>query len=57
MPVWNASPPRIGLPSARNRPALTPIPARWLTYLIMAEDVALIESKESPHSMSTQELN
>ena len=42
---------------ARMRPALMPIPARCETYLTMALEVALIESKLSPHSMSTHELN
>ncbi|MNP34037.1 hypothetical protein D3C76_1273060 [compost metagenome] len=39
------------------RPALMPIPARWETYLTMALEVALMESRLSPHSISTQELN
>ncbi len=52
-----ASPPRIGLPRARIRPALMPMPARKDTYLTMAEVVALMESKLSSHSISTHELN
>ena len=52
-----ASPLRIGLPMARMRPALMPMPARCETYLTMALAVALMESKLSPHSMSTHELN
>jgi hypothetical protein len=39
------------------RPALMPIPARWETYFTMALEVALMESRLSPHSISTQELN
>ena len=56
-PVCWASPPRISLPKARMRPALMPIPARCDTYLTMALVVALMESRLSPHSISTQEEN
>jgi hypothetical protein len=36
------------------RPALMPIPARWETYFTIALDVALMESRLSPHSIRTQ---
>ena len=36
------------------RPALIPIPARWETYFTIALVVALIESRLSSHSISTQ---
>ena len=55
--MWYASPLRMWLPSARIRPALIPMPARCDTYLTIADDVALIESRLSPHSINTHELN
>ena len=52
-----ASPFLIGLPIARILPAPTPMPAFWLTYFTIALLVALILSKLSPVSISTQLLN
>jgi hypothetical protein len=56
-PVCVASPPLIGLPKARIFPALIPIPARCDTYLTIAPDAALIESKSSSVSINTQDEN
>ena len=44
-------------PTALMFPPPTPIPALLDTYLTIAADVALILSKESPHSINTHELN
>ena len=52
-----ASPPLIGLPRARIFPALMPIPALCETYLTIAPDAALIESKSSSVSIKTHEEN
>ena len=57
MPVWYASPPRIGEPNARILPALIPIPARCDTYLTIDDAVALMLSKLSSLSINTHELN
>ena len=56
-PVWNASPPRISLPSARIELISKPIPAFLETYLTTDELAALIESIESPHLITVQEAN
>lgn len=40
-----------------NTPGVDADPARWETYFTIALEVALMESRLSPHSISTQELN
>ena len=44
-------------PAARMEPAPIPIPAFLLIYLTTEVLVALMESKESPDSISTQDEN